>query len=194
MNYTRLAASAAMGAFITACAPVPAHVAYDMRPAPSPVPIPASTTAVTESYSAVTGDAVAILGCNADPNLPVCLISPPSADEVAAFHQEGERLVGHNDARCQKLGQAILESELEVRMYPRALVRTIAGSRLYGVGHAYSIGRVWMVRVARRFDDLNERTMDEKLRTLRHEMSHTIGAPENEGPDWNAEDYAERCG
>jgi hypothetical protein len=65
---------------------------------------------------------------------------------------------------------------------------------LYGVGHTYELGDAWMVRVARRIDDLNDRTLDEKKRTLRHEMSHTLGAPEYPGGVWTAEDYARNCG
>ncbi len=79
-------------------------------------------------------------------------------------------------------------------MYPKALVRESGNGRLYGVGHTYELGDAWMVRVARRIDDLNDRTMEEKKRTLRHEMSHTLGAPEMPGEGWTAEDYAIRCG
>jgi len=61
------------------------------------------------------------------------------------------------------------------------------------VGHAYELGYIWHVRVARRIDDLNERSLEEKTRTLRHEMSHTIGATESSAPGWSAEDYASRC-
>jgi hypothetical protein len=78
-------------------------------------------------------------------------------------------------------------------MYPRALVRASRGETLYGVGHAYELDDTWMVRIARRIDDLNERTIEEKTRTLRHEMSHTIGATESSAYGWSAEDYATRC-
>lgn len=78
-------------------------------------------------------------------------------------------------------------------MYPRALVRRSGGETLYGVGHAYELEDEWLIRIARRIDDLNERTLDEKKRTLRHEMSHTIGATETIGFGWTAEDYASRC-
>ena len=79
-------------------------------------------------------------------------------------------------------------------MYSKALVKESGNGRLYGVGHTYELGDAWMVRVARRIDDLNERTLEEKKRTLRHEMSHTLGAPENPNGSWTAEDYATRCG
>jgi hypothetical protein len=64
---------------------------------------------------------------------------------------------------------------------------------MYGVGHAYELDDNWMVRIARSIDDLNERTLAEKTRTLRHEMSHTIGATESSASGWSAEDYASRC-
>lgn len=79
-------------------------------------------------------------------------------------------------------------------MYRKALVQWSGSMRLYGVGHAYEIDDVWVVRVARRLDDLNDRTLDEKKRTLRHEMSHTIGATETPGSGWTAEDFALNCG
>ena len=147
-----------------------------------------------ESYSPVEGRAAVILGCGTAPASPVCATALPTAEEDSAFIGEGNRLLSHNDARCRRLGEAILENESSVRMYPKALVKTSAGERLYGVGHAYEIDDVWLVRVARRIDDLNERTLEEKKRTLRHEMSHTIGARESAGWGWTAEDYASHCG
>jgi hypothetical protein len=118
----------------------------------------------------------------------------PTAEEDSAFRAEGERLASHPDARCRKLGEAISVYEPEVRMYRTALVRWTGTERLYGVGHAYEVNDAWNVRVARRIDDINERTLDEKKRTLRHEMSHTIGATETPGANWTAEDYASNCG
>ena len=78
-------------------------------------------------------------------------------------------------------------------MYPKALVRMTRGEMLYGVGHAYQVNDEWLVRIARNIDELNERTLAEKTRTLRHEMSHTIGATESSAFGWSAEDYASRC-
>ena len=78
-------------------------------------------------------------------------------------------------------------------MYRKALIRYSGPRRLYGVGHAYEIDDTWLVRIARRLDDLNERTLEEKKRTLRHEMSHTIGATEDRTTAWSAEDYARAC-
>jgi hypothetical protein len=79
-------------------------------------------------------------------------------------------------------------------MYRKALVLESGKGRLYGVGHTYALDSAWLVRVARRIDDLNERTLEEKKRTLRHEMSHTIGATESPGAGWSAEEYATSCG
>jgi hypothetical protein len=80
-------------------------------------------------------------------------------------------------------------------MYDRAIVRRAGPYKYYGVGHSYQSNGEWMIRIARRLDDLNERTMDAITRTLRHEVSHTLGAKEvGAGDEWSARDYAERCG
>ena len=147
-----------------------------------------------EKYEPVPHEAAAILGCNKAPELPICSVTVPTAEEDSAFQVEGARLREHAEPRCRDLGEAIVLNRDRVRMYPKALVRESGNGRLYGVGHTYELGDAWMVRVARRIDDLNERTLEEKKRTLRHEMSHTIGAPEMPGLDWSAEDYAVRCG
>jgi hypothetical protein len=147
-----------------------------------------------ERYEPVPHEAAAILGCNQVPQLPICSVTIPSAEEDSAFQVEGARLRVHSEARCRDLGAAIEENKDRVRMYPKALVVESNRGRLYGVGHTYELGDAWMVRVARRIDDLNERTLDEKKRTLRHEMSHTLGAPETPSGGWTAEDYAVRCG
>jgi hypothetical protein len=152
------------------------------------------TGSEASSYTPVPTAAAAILGCDATPTSPVCSVADPTAEEDSAFRAEGVRLTFHGDARCRKLGAAIIANESGVRMYPRALVRWSRGETLYGVGHAYELDDTWMVRIARRIDDLNERTIEEKTRTLRHEMSHTIGATESSSTGWSAEDYATRCG
>ncbi len=118
-----------------------------------------------DNYEPVPQDAAAILGCNAAPNLPICLVTVPSSEEDSAFRGEGARLRAHAEPKCRNLGEAIRANGERVKMYP----------------------------VARRIDDLNDRSLEEKKRTLRHEMSHTIGARES-GPTWTAEDYAVRCG
>lgn len=80
-------------------------------------------------------------------------------------------------------------------MYDRAIVRRAGPYRFYGVGHSYQSNGERMIRIARRLDELNERTIDAKTRTLRHEISHTLGAKERRvGGQWAAADYAERCG
>jgi hypothetical protein len=177
---------------VAACAPRRAPVAFDLRAAGATGASAAATTN-GEEYSPVPPKAAAILGCDVSPASPVCVVAPPSAEEDSAFRAEGARLSRHADPRCRKLGAAIISSENAIRMYPRALVRRSGGETLYGVGHAYELGDEWLIRIARRIDDLNERTLDEKKRTLRHEMSHTIGATETIGFGWTAEDYASRC-
>ena len=146
-----------------------------------------------ESYVPVPERAAAILGCTMSPGSPVCAVSPPDAAEDSAFHAEGQRLMSHSDLRCRELGNAIEMNRQSVRMYRKALVKESGNGRLYGVGHTYAIDSSWLVRVARRIDDLNERTLEEKKRTLRHEMSHTIGATESAEGGWSAEDYAVKC-
>jgi hypothetical protein len=147
-----------------------------------------------EKWEPVSQEAAHILGCAAAPDMPICTVTLPSAEEDSAFQVEGARLREHNEQRCRDLGAAIAANRDRVRMYSKALVRESGNGRMYGVGHTYELGDEWMVRVARRIDDLNERTLDEKKRTLRHEMSHTLGAPEYPNGNWTAEDYANRCG
>ncbi len=148
---------------------------------------------VAGGYVHVPEKAAAILGCESPASAAVCDVASPDAEEDSAFHAEGTRLIAHLDPRCRKLGDAILANLGEVRMYRNALIRYSGPRRLYGVGHTYEVDDTWMVRVARRLDDLNERTLDEKKRTLRHEMSHTIGATESRASVWSAEDYANAC-
>lgn len=179
---------------LAACAPHRAPVAFDMRRAEAASTAPIASGTRIESYTRVSRTDAAILGCDAAPSSPVCETALPTAEEDSAFRAEGERLASHPDARCRKLGEAIAVYEPDVRMYRKALVRSTGADRLYGVGHAYEVNDAWNVRVARRIDDLNERTLDEKKRTLRHEMSHTLGATETPGAGWTAEDYASRCG
>jgi hypothetical protein len=151
-------------------------------------------SAEAEEYIPVPDDAARVLGCLNASSSPICAVAEPSAEEDSAFRAEGTRLMSHSDARCRRLGNAIASNEDGVRMYRKALVKNAGPARLYGVGHAYVIDDVWLVRVARRLDDLNARSIEEKTRTLRHEMSHTIGATETPGAGWTAEDYATHCG
>jgi hypothetical protein len=179
---------------IAACAPHRSQIAFDMRAVSvSEASGATGSTVAEEFYTPVTRDAAAILGCANSPGSPICEVGLPTAEEDSAFRSEGSRLLFHRDARCRRLGQAIIANEPGVRMYRTAVVRVSAGDKLYGVGHAFQIGSVWRVRVARKLDDLNDRTLEEKMRTLRHEMSHTIGATETPGWGWTAEDYASRC-
>jgi len=124
---------------------------------------------------------------------PICATALPSDKEYAAFRAEADRLVGHGSPLCRKLGHAVAATLPRVRMYRKALIKHMGAHRYYGVGHSYELGDVWLVRVARRLDDLNDRTLAEMQRTLRHEVSHTIGATEEEGSGWTAENYARNC-
>lgn len=140
--------------------------------------------------------AASLLGCNGREAVsapPVCQVALPSAEEDSAFRAEGRRLESHGLERCRVLGGAVSRSVPTVRMYRKALIRNVDGRRWYGVGHAYALGDVWLVRVARRLDDVNGRTLDEMKRTLRHEVSHTLGATENSRGEWTADDYANGC-
>lgn len=180
---------------VSACAPHSAPVVFDLSRVSGPdIGSPERSITSGLSYASVPAADAAILGCGISAESPVCTVAPPTAEEDSAFRAEGVRLTYHADSRCRKLGTAIIANETRVRMYPRAVVRWTRGEALYGVGHAYRLDESWMVRIARRIDDLNERTLDEKTRTLRHEMSHTIGATESSSFGWSAEDYASRCG
>src|SRR6266550_4839679 len=111
-----------------------------------------------------------------------------SADEYAAFQAEAGRLSLHFERHCRLLADAMREHLADVRMYENAIVRYYGPYKFYGVGHAYQQqdGR-WMIRIARRFDGLNRRTLDDEMKTLRHEMSHTLGATEQRiGDEWSA--------
>jgi hypothetical protein len=183
-----------VAASLTACIPYRTPVSFDMKRAALSTRTSDASEPSDESYAPVTHEAALILGCDAAPASPVCEIGLPTAEEDSAFRAESDRLASHPDARCRKLGVTIAANEPEVRMYRTALVRSTGSERLYGVGHAYEVNDVWSVRIARRIDALNDRTLDEKKRTLRHETSHTIGATETAGSGWTAEDYATNCG
>ncbi len=192
MRFSFLAGLAILTA---ACAPQRVPVVFDLRRASeSEIPSSEAATATELKYSPVSTASAAILGCDATPSSPVCNVATPTAEEDSAFRAEGVRLTFHADARCRRLGAAIIANESGVMMYRKAVVRLSRGEAMYGVGHAYELDNAWMVRIARSIDDLNERTLAEKTRTLRHEMSHTIGATESSALGWSAEDYASRCG
>lgn len=153
----------------------------------------AGSSSTDGAYQPVTDRSAEILGCASGANAAVCEVASPTAEEDSAFNAEGIRLVAHADPRCRKLGMAIFQNDSSVRMYRKALISYSGGRRLYGVGHTYKIDDNWFVRVARRLDDLNDRSLDDKKRTLRHEMSHTIGAKEDRAIGWSADDYARAC-
>lgn len=123
-----------------------------------------------------------------------CTEDEVSRDEAAAFKGEAVRLASSSEENCRRLGDAIQNHLSGVRMYDRAIVRRAGPYKFYGVGHSYQRKGEWMIRIARRLDELNERTIDAMTRTLRHEMSHTLGARDlTAGDSWSARDYAERC-
>lgn len=163
-----------------------------LRPVAPAAPVAPAVTACLP----VAEDAALRLGCltaEGDVPSPICETVLPSDEESAAFRSEGERLSVHATAGCRRLGAAVTESLPRVRMYSKALIKRMGAHRYFGVGHAYEMGDVWMVRVARRLDDLNGRTLDDLKRTLRHEASHTIGATEDSSHGWSANDYASIC-
>ncbi len=124
-----------------------------------------------------------------------CMEDDVSTDEASAFQAEATRLASHAEENCRRLGDAIQNHLSGVRMYDRAIVRRSGPYKFYGVGHSYQSNGEWMIRIARRLDGLNARTLDAITRTLRHEVSHTLGAREvSAGDAWSARDYAERCG
>jgi hypothetical protein len=123
-----------------------------------------------------------------------CMEDDVSSDEAMAFQTEATRLASHAEENCRRLGDAIQNHLSGVRMYDHAIVRRSGPYKFYGVGHSYQNNGEWMIRIARRLDDLNGRTIEAITRTLRHEVSHTLGAREvSVGDAWSARDYAERC-
>jgi hypothetical protein len=139
------------------------------------------------------------LDIDAPPATPYNMAEPVSLQnvspvEAAAFKAEGLRLQSHSEPNCRELAGAIAAHLDDVRMYERAIVRFAGPYKFYGVGHSYESDGKWVIRIARRLDALNPRTLSDELRTLRHESSHTLGASEwRIGGEWSAYDYAERC-
>jgi hypothetical protein len=142
-------------------------------------------------------DEVVGIPCASDADAPsagACRLEETSPDEVAAFKAEAMRLETHVEPNCRRLGTAMQPLLDGVRMYENAIVRYAGPYKFYGVGHSYQSEGKWMIRIARRLDDLNARTPVDEIRTLRHEMSHTLGARERRvGDAWSAKDYADRC-
>lgn len=163
------------------------------------IPVEVDMETVAPSNTAIEAvDTASNQSCRLPPGaperIPSCLLSAPSIEESAAFAAEASRLESHADARCQLLGEAISERLPSVMMFDRAILKKTGLQRTYGVGFSYESNDEWLVRIARRFNDLTERSISEKLRTLRHEVSHSLGAPEEQtGQGWTAAEYADRC-
>jgi hypothetical protein len=163
------------------------------------VPVEVDMETVASSNPGIAAvDTMPYSSCRISPassdRVPLCLLSSPSIEETAAFAAEAARLESHPDPKCQRLGDAISERLPSVMMFDRAIVRKSGLQRNYGVGFSYESNDEWLVRIARRFNDLTERSISEKLRTLRHEVSHSLGAPEEPaGQVWTASEYADRC-
>ncbi|HUQ19201.1 MAG TPA: hypothetical protein VM099_06275 [Gemmatimonadaceae bacterium] len=123
-----------------------------------------------------------------------CAFQQMSSDESTAFQSEAARLQSHSDPKCQLLGAAMKDQLPNVRIFDKAIVRYVGAYTFYGAGFSYKQNGEWKIGVARRFDDLNPRTIADETRTLRHEMAHTLGAGERRtSQDWSARDYADRC-
>ena len=121
------------------------------------------------------------------------LLMDVSPREAAAFKAEGVRLQRHSEPNCRQLAEAIAAHLDDVRMYERAIVRYAGSYKFFGVGHSYQSDGKWLIRIARRLDAINPRSISDEVRTLRHETSHTMGASEwRIGNEWSAYDYAER--
>lgn len=155
------------------------------------------TIAVTlgekESYDAVPADDAERLGCKTSAASPICSVGLPNSEEDSAFRAEVIRLSTHTNPHCRSLSIAMRQDLPQVRMYPRALVTEVGQVRYYGVGHSYKTDRLWQIRIARRLTDLNVRSLDQKVRTFRHEAAHSLGASEERLVDWSAEEFADRC-
>jgi hypothetical protein len=163
------------------------------------MPVEVDMETVAPSHPGITAvDTAANPSCMVSMSLgervPNCLLSAPSIEEAAAFAGEAARLESHDDPRCRVLGAAISGRLPSVMMFDRAIVRKSGLQRTYGVGFSYESEDEWLVRIARRFNELTERSLSEKMRTLRHEVSHSLGASEEStGQGWTASEYAEHC-
>jgi hypothetical protein len=117
-----------------------------------------------------------------------------TTDEFSAFLVEAARLQTHSEPRCRVLGGAMNNQLGNVKIFEKAIVRYVGPYTFYGAGYSYQKNGQWTIGIARKFDDLNPRTIADETRTLRHEMAHTLGAAEKRnGEEWSARDYADRC-
>ena len=117
-----------------------------------------------------------------------------SNDESTAFRTEAARLQLHSEERCRLLGIAMQDQLPNIQVFEKAIIRYVGPYTFYGAGYSFQKNGQWTIGVARRFDDLNPRTIADETRTLRHEMAHTIGASERRfAENWSARDYADRC-
>jgi hypothetical protein len=162
------------------------------------VPVEVDMETVAPSHPGITPvDTAANSSCTISSSVdrvPSCLVSAPSIEEAAAFAAEAARLESHDDPKCQVLGAAITARLPSVMMFDRAIVRKSGLQRTYGVGFSFESEDEWLVRIARRFNELTERSLSEKLRTLRHEVSHSLGASEEPTErGWTASEYANLC-
>jgi hypothetical protein len=165
------------------------------------VPVKPSTTNSSTSFE-MTGDVFDVddvaLSNTAPSGEPCssarCAIQPISSEESTAFRAEATRLQQHSDLKCQLLGDAMKDQLSNVQIFDKAIVRYVGPYTFYGAGYSYQTNGVWKIGIARRFDDLNPRTIADETRTLRHEMAHTLGARERRtSAEWSARDFADRC-
>ena len=178
---------------LTACA----HV-HSVATADSPTQYELTSEAIDVEGLLPGADELVGVPCASAGEVPSangCAAEEASPEEVAAFKAEAMRLESHIEPTCRLLGDAMRSHLDDVRMYENAIVRYVGPYKLYGVGYSYQSEGKWMIGIARRLDDLNARTPADEIRTLRHEMSHTLGARERRtGEAWSAKDYADRCG
>jgi hypothetical protein len=178
---------------LSACAHVqPGAMQSATQPQYELAPAPSGTYVVPPDYS---GLGLPCAVSNSDASSPDdCKLSLPSAEEAEAFQAEVTRLEAHPIPQCRRLGEAMRAHLGDIEMYDNAIVRYDGPDTFYGVGHSYQSDGAWTIRVARRLDALNERRLSARIRTLRHEVSHTFGAPEGrDRSHWSADDYADRC-
>src|SRR5437868_753515 len=103
----------------------------------------------------------------ADDVVATPLLEEASPSEDSAFRAEAMRLTSHSDPRCRMLADAMRAHLDDVRIYENAIIRYIGPDKFYGVGHSFQRDGRWTIRIARRLDDLNPRTLAEETRTLR---------------------------
>lgn len=104
-------------------------------------------------------------------------LGPPNEEEVDAFRREVNRLMSQwpSGHACYQLGQHMAGRVGSVYMNPYRWqgVDPETGDLGWATGDFHS----GQIHIARGFDDLNQRSIQDIVATLRHETAHAMGYP-----------------